>query len=351
MFNPPRILTTIAALAIAAAIVKAAIGAAGIEQYSTTPGSNTAASPVGAPEGMARSAVNDVIREMMSYIARFAKQETSATTAPDAGSANAYAISPTIIRAATGSYSASAVSGAVYRVKAANTNTSTVPTLSVNGETAITVVKLTGAALAAGDIQSGMWHEFVYDATAGRYVLLNPHTALAGQISYSRIATGVEGSLMTFDANGLATHITPGPAGLVLTSSGAGAQPTFKGVAGTVYIVQGGAMVMSPYVTSALRGLSAHSLSGRPEFIARALQVVGGDDCGYGTGEQIDIGSWQSRDAQNSFNGFTVVTTSTSMHIVTGAGTLQVPNKGSKAICDTTAANWALILTPYKFTY
>jgi hypothetical protein len=40
----------------------------GVESWSTTPGSNNASPPNGAPEGMAPSAVNDVIRQIMADV-------------------------------------------------------------------------------------------------------------------------------------------------------------------------------------------------------------------------------------------------------------------------------------------
>lgn len=45
--------------------------ATGIKSYSSTPASNSSATPNGAPEGMAPSAVNDVMRQMMAEIRRW----------------------------------------------------------------------------------------------------------------------------------------------------------------------------------------------------------------------------------------------------------------------------------------
>lgn len=53
-------------------------------------------------------------------------------------------------------------------------NTTTTPTLAVNGLTARTIVKTSGLALAVGDIAAGMMCNFRYDATNTRWVMMNP---------------------------------------------------------------------------------------------------------------------------------------------------------------------------------
>lgn len=64
--------------------------------------------------------------------------------------------------------------GMVVRVKIGLANTTTTPTLAVNGLTARTIVKLAGTALVAGDIAAGMYCEFQYDLTNTRWILLTP---------------------------------------------------------------------------------------------------------------------------------------------------------------------------------
>lgn len=70
---------------------------------------------------------------------------------------------------------ATLVDGMRLRVRAASANATTTPTFSPNGLTARTIVKLNGAALAAGDI-AGDGHELflVYDSGNTRWNLLNP---------------------------------------------------------------------------------------------------------------------------------------------------------------------------------
>lgn len=64
------------------------------------------------------------------------------------------------------------VTGMVIRVKMINANTTTTPTLNVNGLGAKTIVKLVSTALAVGDIAANMYCTFIYDGT--NFVLQNP---------------------------------------------------------------------------------------------------------------------------------------------------------------------------------
>lgn len=69
------------------------------------------------------------------------------------------------------------VNGLTLYVRAASANTTTTPTFSPNGLTAKTIVKGANRALEAGDIDgAGHWLELQYDATLGKWVLLNPAT-------------------------------------------------------------------------------------------------------------------------------------------------------------------------------
>jgi len=71
--------------------------------------------------------------------------------------------------------------GMVVYVRAAAANATTTPTFTPNSGTvaAKTIVKGSGAALAAGDISSdGHWLELKYDSSLDKWVLLNPATGL-----------------------------------------------------------------------------------------------------------------------------------------------------------------------------
>lgn len=64
--------------------------------------------------------------------------------------------------------------GMEIRVKIINANTTTTPTLSVNGLTARTIVKTAGTALAVGDIGANMYCSFEYDLANTRWILKSP---------------------------------------------------------------------------------------------------------------------------------------------------------------------------------
>ncbi len=69
-----------------------------------------------------------------------------------------------------------AESGAVVIVKTSAANTTTTPTLSVNGQTAQNIVKndLAHSAVGIGEIPA--YAEFLYDSTISKWILLNPST-------------------------------------------------------------------------------------------------------------------------------------------------------------------------------
>jgi len=70
--------------------------------------------------------------------------------------------------------------GLTLSVRATLANATTTPTFSPNGLTAAVIVKGAGSALAAGDIAgAGHWIELQYDATLGKWVLLNPATGVS----------------------------------------------------------------------------------------------------------------------------------------------------------------------------
>jgi hypothetical protein len=85
------------------------------------------------------------------------------------GTANALTaeLAPTVITLA----------GQAFRIRAAFANTTTNPTLNLDGTGALTIVKGNNLPLVAGDIPgAGAWLDIKHDVTLGRYVLLNPAT-------------------------------------------------------------------------------------------------------------------------------------------------------------------------------
>ncbi len=122
--------------------------------FSETAVANSAASPNGAPEGMAPGGVNDTIREVMAAIKR--EWNRSHPSVTSGGSANAqtltYATAP-----------AAYVAGQLFSFIAGIANTGAA-TLNVNGLGARTVL-LGGGALTGGELQAGQVVTLAYDGT------------------------------------------------------------------------------------------------------------------------------------------------------------------------------------------
>jgi len=103
--------------------------------------------------------------------------------AAGAGTANAQTVTLT---PAPASYS----SGMIVRWLPANQNTNTAPTLNVNGLGAVTIVRTTGAALAVGDVSTTQIAVAVYNATSGKFQLLNPQVSSAASVACSGTQAG-----------------------------------------------------------------------------------------------------------------------------------------------------------------
>jgi hypothetical protein len=133
-----------------------------VSAWSATAASNNAAVPNGAPEGMAPSGVNDVIRENMAAGARwYASLDGSLEST---GSSNAYVIT-------TGSSHAALADIGLLVFRANHTNT-TAATLAVDG-LAAKALNFNGAALIAGQITSGQVYVVAYNSTGDVYNLAN----------------------------------------------------------------------------------------------------------------------------------------------------------------------------------
>lgn len=149
--------------------------------YSTDPANNTTAAPLGAPEGMAPSGVNDAIREMAARLA-FNHGDRDIYDATDTGSANTYVCQITGTNVGLNA-------GMTVKFKAANAN-SGASTLQVNSLTAKAIVKGGNVALATGDILANQIVECVYDATLDKWVMTSP-TGAAASANATSLLTGV----------------------------------------------------------------------------------------------------------------------------------------------------------------
>lgn len=161
-------LTRHLALVALGALALPLFGSAAVTSYSTTPANNNASPPSGAPEGMAPSAVNDTIRQIMADIAVEAQTNQVKTLGSVAGTNT---ITGNMSPALTG-YS----TGMIVVFTPANSNTGAT-TLAINGLSARAVVKFDGDALVSGDLVAGVPALLV--ASGSQFVLLNPQSATA----------------------------------------------------------------------------------------------------------------------------------------------------------------------------
>lgn len=138
--------------------------------WSQTDGSNTTAAPDGAPEGMAPSGVNDVIRMIMGAVKRWFAWTIPATTG---GTTTAYTLSYSVAPAAL-------VDGMTHLVQFNATN-GTAPTLNINSLGAKPIHKYSGGvwgAVASGDITANMVCRVSYNSGDGTYRIIS--SALTG---------------------------------------------------------------------------------------------------------------------------------------------------------------------------
>lgn len=170
--------------------------------YSTDPANNTTAAPLGAPEGMAPSGVNDAIRELAARLA-FNHGDRDIYDATDTGSANSY------ICQITGT-NVGLNAGTTAKFKAANAN-SGASTLQVNSLTAKAIVKGGNVALATGDILANQIVECVYDATLDKWVMTSP-TGAASSAVVTGLATGLTATTTELNETLLFLDIADGSA-------------------------------------------------------------------------------------------------------------------------------------------
>ena len=137
---------------------------ADVSQWSTTASSNNSPSPNGAPEGMAPSGVNNVIRENMAAIAKW--YSDSDGTLQSTGSSSAYVLTTNSTHAALADQPLM-----IFRANHASTGAST---LNVDSLGAKSIKKYNDVNLSAGDIETGQIVAVVYNATGDEYELISP---------------------------------------------------------------------------------------------------------------------------------------------------------------------------------
>lgn len=151
----------------------------GSSNWSEVDASNTTASPDGAPEGMAPSGVNNVLRAVMGAVKRFYSWINNKRTA---GSAAAYTLSYAVAPGAL-------IDGMTHLVEFHTANSASA-TLNVNalGATPLHILKPAGwGAIPANTVIDGMVCRVAYHAGSGAYRILSGPTTevVSGTSSYS----------------------------------------------------------------------------------------------------------------------------------------------------------------------
>jgi hypothetical protein len=145
--------------------------------WNETDASNTTAAPDGAPEGMAPSGVNDVLRAHQGAIKRWYDWTIPKTTA---GTSTAYTLSYTVAPGAL-------VDGMTHLVQF-NATCGASPTLNVNSLGAKPLHIFAGgtwAAVPSGAITANMICEVAYNSAAGTYRLVSAPAVLPSAITNS----------------------------------------------------------------------------------------------------------------------------------------------------------------------
>lgn len=129
-----------------------------------------------------------------------------------------------------------------------------------------TVLKSDGTDIAYGQVATGMIAD---DA-----------------VSLAKMASGTDGNLITYDANGDPAHVATGSSGQVLTSNGAGAAPTFQAAAGGGKVIQVVTAATSTAVSSNSSSRTDTGLSAAitPANTANKILVLVAQHCSAGGG-------------------------------------------------------------------
>lgn len=116
-----------------------------------------------------------------------------------------------------------------------------------------------------------------------------------------------------------------------------------KSASGT--LTAGTALTVNPYVANVVTSPLAHGLGAAPALVRVKLICLSADQ-GYATNDEIIMGGTATT---SSDCAYTVACDATNIYLSTGNnGNPRVTNKASGSNGNITAANWKIIVTPYK---
>lgn len=249
---------------LAAVLVAGALHAAEVTDLDVVDANNTGtAANAGFPEGMPPSDVNNASRALEGMVARLYEDRRGTVVAY--GSGNVIRVTPTRTISAY-------EDGLTFNFEVGSSGNTGAVTFNIGTVGGKDLRKEHDVALASGDLESGMKVVVVYNADEDRFQMLtttaaaqlsdpmttrgdsiirNSSNATArlavgaanrvmtsngtdpswGSITTANLAAGLDGNLWTWSSSGVATQVTAGLNGQVLTSQGAGSEPRFENTA------------------------------------------------------------------------------------------------------------------------
>ena len=204
-------------------------------------------------------------------------------------------------------------------------------TVAISGLTTI-AVQNDRAALAAGDHSASDIFMGILDTTSTMQIMriANPEPLADNSVTLAKMASGVDGNIISYDSSGNPVAIATGNDGQVLTSAGAGAQPAFEdaGGGGGAWNLIGSATPSSGDTTAIVTGIDstysvyAIAVSDLVLDAPRPIHLNVGTSGGI-----INSGTdyaWQSQNSESGDTSYTAIAGS-------GVAYIQITNNASVA--------------------
>lgn len=157
-------------------------------------------------------------------------------------------------------------------------------------------------------------------------------------------STFTDGGVLIGNGTGAVQVTTAGTSGQVLTSNGAGVDPTFQTLSVTTGTLTAGTpLVLNPYAASTVV-TQAHGLGAEPIMVDVYIESLS-TEANYSVGERVYTAFM---DSNAGAAGVNIVKNATNIILITSSGVLQAANRTTGAITTLTNSNWKMVITPYK---
>lgn len=335
----------------------------GVEDFSATPASNTAINGISVAEGWAPSAVNNAFRQLMAYVKQDifnARTDVASATTTDLGAVGSNYIRITGTTTITGLGTETAGAWKFVVFGGALTLTHNATSLILPGAANITTAA--GDSLIAESEGSGNWRVLFYQKASGLAVVagtMSTQNANAVAITGGSItgitdlvvadggtgaSTFTDGGVLIGNGTGAVQVTTAGTSGQVLTSNGAGVDPTFQTLSVTTGTLTAGTpLTLNPYAASTVV-TQAHGLGAEPIMVDVYIESLS-TEANYSVGERVYTAFM---DSNAGAAGVSIVKNATNVILITSSGVLQAANRTTGAITTLTNSNWKMVVTPYR---